>query len=741
MSNFPTNYTITDVVYNNVLSGQAVSYYHTNAVLTISPLPGYEIKAENFSIQYNIPNVDSVVFTQAGENIICTVTFNPNWLMPSHDINIPLCLNGMGTLIFFLIEGIVNSNIGPNILLEEYNANPFSQSGNFGEVINGIYSARLYTEPGYCFPALPTVLQTSGNNDIFNIVVYPGDYDEFNNLIEFYIDINCTVPNYYSIDNIFNYSIISTEVYAPNTKITGYLLDTSNLSIFGEVRTITIFGAENAEWALSTDSNILQIGPPDPITNIIPYGTYASGIIDPSGLTTLFINIPANDNDKTYTIGLYGDLVDGFSQPNPIILKQYVNITITYAINPTSYFIGNGNRYNSGQPFSTPLIGMDGYLNTFSWNIVTIGNYGMILVTQPIAPGFNNLDALTNGGTVLGINELTATQSTSNLITLNAIGAVTVYGTDNILSTLDPSKFIAFIDTNPITAITGTSAISGGNVNYTGIGATIGGKGICYSTTSPPTFDDNIVPSTSSFGSFTSNIIELDPYTTYYVRAYAYTTLGDVYYGPEKAFITCADGDSCCTVNPSWVKTNATHTTYRDGTIIPQVTDPTEWANAQTGAWCWYDNDSANEGTYGKLYNWFAVAGIYDAASLANPSLRKTFAPNGYYVPSQDDFIALANCLGGSAIAGAKMKTTGTDLWAAPNSGATNSSQFSGLPGGARSNDGSFTNINNYGLWWSSTPDGIGYAKSIFLSYDSEDLIIYNTDIPTGLSVRLIEQL
>ena len=70
---------------------------------------------------------------------------------------------------------------------------------------------------------------------------------------------------------------------------------------------------------------------------------------------------------------------------------------------------------------------------------------------------------------------------------------------------------------------------------------------------------------------------------------------------------------------------------YRDGTPIPQVTDPTAWANLTTGAWCYYNNDPANGAIYGKLYNWYAVAGIHDAASLNNPSLRKQFAPQGWH--------------------------------------------------------------------------------------------------------------
>lgn len=134
----------------------------------------------------------------------------------------------------------------------------------------------------------------------------------------------------------------------------------------------------------------------------------------------------------------------------------------------------------------------------------------------------------------------------------------------------------------------------------------------------------------------------------------------------------------------TWATKNLDVTTYNDGTPIPQVTDPTAWANLTTGAWCYYNNYAANNATYGKLYNWYAAAGIYDAASLANPALRKKLAPTGYHVPTDAEWTILTTCLGGESVAGGKMKSTGTSLWTAPNTAATNSSGFTGLPGGCR---------------------------------------------------------
>ena len=102
----------------------------------------------------------------------------------------------------------------------------------------------------------------------------------------------------------------------------------------------------------------------------------------------------------------------------------------------------------------------------------------------------------------------------------------------------------------------------------------------------------------------------------------------------------------------SWMTKNLDVTTYSDGTPLPHVLDPTEWANLTTGAWVEYNNITANGIVYGLLYNWYAVAGIYDAASAADPSLRKKLAPTGWHIPSDLEWTILVNTLGGSAQGG-----------------------------------------------------------------------------------------
>jgi uncharacterized protein (TIGR02145 family) len=300
-------------------------------------------------------------------------------------------------------------------------------------------------------------------------------------------------------------------------------------------------------------------------------------------------------------------------------------------------------------------------------------------------------------------------------------------------------------DTTPIlttttpTNLTTTTATSGGNITSDG-GATITARGICWSTTANPTIAlaTKTVDGTGA-GTFNSSITGLTANTTYYVRAYATNSAGTAY-GVQQTFTT-SSGSTTILPNVGigsqvWTTQNLSVVRYRNGDIIPQITDPTQWAALTTGAWCWYNNDSATyAATYGRLYNWYAVN---DARGLA---------PQGYHIPSDAEWNKLVKYLDAGAdttcsgctqstIGGGAMKsTTG---WNAPNTGATNSTGFAGLPGGCRGISGSFFNIGANGYWWSSTEKDTTYAWSRFLLYNSSVVYRnYNTK-SLGYSVRCV---
>lgn len=188
-----------------------------------------------------------------------------------------------------------------------------------------------------------------------------------------------------------------------------------------------------------------------------------------------------------------------------------------------------------------------------------------------------------------------------------------------------------------------------------------------------------------------------------------------------------------------WSTKNLEVTAYSDGTTIPQVTDPAVWATLTTGAWCYYNNDAVLGTSYGKLYNWYAVAGIYDAASLTNLSLRKQLAPSGWHVPTDSEWTVLTNNLGGEAVAGGAMKETSTTHWMSPNTSAANTVGFTALPGGFRNNNGTFYYSNSFGYWWSATECTVPYAWFRCLYYNYGNVNRNNVSKGFGFSVRCLK--
>jgi uncharacterized protein (TIGR02145 family) len=173
-----------------------------------------------------------------------------------------------------------------------------------------------------------------------------------------------------------------------------------------------------------------------------------------------------------------------------------------------------------------------------------------------------------------------------------------------------------------------------------------------------------------------------------------------------------------------WTKKNLNVSRYRNGDLIPQVKDSATWAKLTTGAWCWYNNDSAIGAVYGKLYNWYA---IHDPRGLA---------PAGWHIPSDTEWHTSGTFLG--ITAGGKMKETGTTHWFDPNVDATNISGFTGLPGGYRSASGQFCYIKYLGLWWTSTEYNISSAWYRRLLCYSNFLDWWRFPKQMGFSVRCI---
>jgi len=187
-----------------------------------------------------------------------------------------------------------------------------------------------------------------------------------------------------------------------------------------------------------------------------------------------------------------------------------------------------------------------------------------------------------------------------------------------------------------------------------------------------------------------------------------------------------SDGSKDVTIgNQVWMAENLNVDKFRNGDPIPHAKTDEEWKAAgdnKQPAWCYYDNAPFNGELYGKLYNWYAVN---DSRGLA---------PAGYHIPSDAEWTTLEDFLG-KTDAGKKMKST--NGWNEDGNG-TNSSGFSGLPGGFRNYDGTFLGLGKCGYWWSSSEYYTDDAWVRGLGCNGGTVARYDGSKGGGFSVRCL---
>jgi uncharacterized protein (TIGR02145 family) len=208
----------------------------------------------------------------------------------------------------------------------------------------------------------------------------------------------------------------------------------------------------------------------------------------------------------------------------------------------------------------------------------------------------------------------------------------------------------------------------------------------------------------------------------------------------ETGTVTDIDGNVYKTVKNGdqwWLAENLKVTHYRNGDPIPNITDQNEWSNLTTGAYCEYNNDPSHVEIYGRLYNWYAV------------NDGRNIAPVGWHVPSDEEW-KLVMLFGMSRSEaddteyrgtdeGGKMKETGTTHWKSPNSGATNESGLSALPGGYRHlTTSNYVSLGHFAYFWSSTEYNSGSAWFRTLDYDHSGVTRSYSHNQGGFSVRCV---
>ncbi len=197
---------------------------------------------------------------------------------------------------------------------------------------------------------------------------------------------------------------------------------------------------------------------------------------------------------------------------------------------------------------------------------------------------------------------------------------------------------------------------------------------------------------------------------------------------PVEGTLVDIDGNSYRTIkigNQTWMAENLRVTRLNDGTDIKLVTSG--WGYTTNPEYCWYDYDPANKETYGSLYNWYVVG-------------TGKLAPSGWHVPTEADWKALADYLGGTAVAGGKLKETGTVHWKTPNEGATDVYNFTALPGGTQNYDGTgFYGSGELAFFWSADEFNDTEAWARIIEWRRPVLEVFHTLKTYGRSVRLVK--
>ena len=311
------NYTFTNIQYT-VPEGDNVSAAHPSAVITIVPNDGYTAIAADFSIDPSFSDnaVLNVSFTQAGLNVLCTVTFDTGFVMPSGNYTIPLCVVGESVVGEITISGTISANVGANITGDGYESNtPYTSSGAVGET--ELLLTRSYAAASGYYLTSTGLQVTNGNASNYNIVQAP-TYDVDGNLIGISYAVNYTYPNQSVVDDsLAIYQVAAKQIFVAPQYVTSYSNLPSTVNGFGaQFTNWQIFGGQGASvTAVMTDTS----GGSWTLVN--------NETIDSTGI----LNVPVIDfpnisggsiSIEVYRITLTGDLDPSFVQPNPITIWQ-----------------------------------------------------------------------------------------------------------------------------------------------------------------------------------------------------------------------------------------------------------------------------------------------------------------------------------------------------------------------------------------------------------------------------------
>jgi|WetSurSiteA1Bulk_404760.scaffolds.fasta_scaffold02622_2 uncharacterized protein (TIGR02145 family) len=454
--------------------------------------------------------------------------------------------------------------------------------------------------------------------------------------------------------------------------------------------------------------------------------------------------------------GLFTGRITGLSAHTKYYIRAYATNSAGTSYGKVVSFMTNQDGNTSTVPTLTTLVVTSITSTTaFSGGTITDDGGEAVIVRgvcwstdqMPTVSSSKTSDGDGSGSFVsylTGLNPGTPTKYYVRAYATNIIG--TGYGNE-VSFTTDPNypvPALPTLTTTEVTSITSTTAVSGGNVINEG-GGKVTLRGVSISTIPDPyIYSDEVtfIPAGSGAGPFVGYLSGLVPGTTYYVRAYAINSAGIVL-GSTVSFTTKVEGSdpglnygtisdiegnvykTILIGNQTWMAENLRSVKYNNGVEIKYVTG-SNWAILDEPGYSWYNNDqNAYKNLYGAIYNWMVIA-------------YGNVCPTGWHVPSQGEFDVLINYLGGEVVAGGKMKESAFTHWTAPNTEADNSSGWTALPGGYRSQTGVYEGEGSNGYFWSSEGFDWAISRYYMLSNSTKSITSNSIDANTGMSIRCI---
>mgnify|MGYP003646734652 FL=1 len=426
-----SNYTVTSVVYT-AASGTNVYNAHPTAVLTITPNIGYEIFAADFLwTNTDLNYINTVVFTQDGQNVLCTVTFDNPFTMPAANVDLALCISGSANIselccdIDLCVEGdSVNYSVqAGSPIPEDITINVCGTEGQQVQLFQRTYTA----SSGYYLETQPSVVLEIGDQDQYAITETP-TLNSDGKVVSVTVGIKYIFKSTCGINDKVNIKLFRPlQIQVPEIKITNYTLDTSDVGDGGASRIMRVFGNTGATFTVtSSNGQILNL---NTFTNnsLDTYTITPTQTIPSVGYVDVYIEIPESSSIAEYCFTLAGDLIDPFPQPIPACIRQYPKITLTFNTTGTNLTVTNTILNSSQEADSTVTrtypansvtqVGTLPYKNQIVYTVVGSAGQTLSLNTSSSPSITNYYEANTMNSEAVQNSNIVPVVSSSNITT------------------------------------------------------------------------------------------------------------------------------------------------------------------------------------------------------------------------------------------------------------------------------------------------------------------------------------